>query len=195
MKSIIKISPLLFLGLFFSPEVAHAHLIGGNGLTSGITHPLFGLDHLLAMVAVGIISTQISGKAIWKIPATFVVFMIIGALLAIGGIGMPIAETGIALSILFLGASIAYAKNIPIHLAILCVALFAVFHGHAHGDELPAIASPALYATGFLLSTTLLHIMGVLIGHYAHKTQPTLKLLHYAGAGMSVMGLFFLFGY
>lgn len=195
MKIIIKISLLLLLALFFSPEVAHAHLIGGNGLTSGITHPIFGLDHLLAMVAVGIISTQIGGKAIWKVPATFLTFMIIGALLAIGGIDMSITETGIALSVLFLGASIAFTKNIPTHLAILCVALFAVFHGHAHGNELPTIVSPALYAAGFVLSTALLHIMGVLMGHYARKTKPTLKLLQYAGAGMSVMGLLFLFGY
>jgi len=195
MKHIIKITPLLLLALFASPEAAHAHLIGGNGLASGITHPLLGLDHLLAMIAVGIISMQIGGNAIWKVPATFVSFMVVGVLLAIGGLGMPIAETGIALSVLFLGISIAFAKNIPINWAMLCVALFAIFHGHAHGEELPVIASPALYATGFVLSTTLLHITGVLIGHYARKTRLTLGMLRYAGAGISMMGLLFLFGF
>ncbi len=195
MKSITKIFPLLLLAFFALPEEAHAHLIGGNGLASGITHPFFGLDHLLAMVAVGIISTQIGGKAIWKVPATFVTFMVAGALLAIDGIGMPIAETGIALSVLFLGVFIAFSKNVPINWAMACVALFAIFHGHAHGEELPIIASPALYATGFVLSTTSLHIMGVLIGHYARKTQLTLRMLRYAGAGMGVMGLLFLFGF
>ena len=91
---------LVFLGL---PNTAYGHLIGGNGLASGITHPLLGLDHLLAMVAVGIISTQIGGKAIWKIPATFVSFMVVGGLLGIGGLKIPIAETGIALSVLIFG--------------------------------------------------------------------------------------------
>lgn len=96
-------------------------------------------------------------------------FVVIGALLAMGGMAMPIVETGIALSVLFLGVFIALSKNIPINLAVICVALFAIFHGHVHGYELPVIASPTLYATGFVLSTTLLHIIGVLIGHYARK--------------------------
>lgn len=194
MKTLKRILPILIMGLFALPQGAHAHLIGGNGLVSGVTHPLFGMDHLMAMVAVGIISTQIGSKTIWKVPATFVLFMVVGGLLAISGISLPMVEIGIALSVLLLGIFIAFAKNIPANLAILCVALFAIFHGHAHGTEMPAIAHPALYASGFIASTALLHITGVLIGHYARKTRFTLEVLRYAGVGMSMFGFILLAG-
>lgn len=193
MKPNLKIFPLLLLALFGIPDAAHAHLISGNGLASGITHPLLGLDHLLAMVAVGIISTQIGGKAVWKVPVTFVSFMVIGGLLAIGGLTLPFSESGVALSILFFGIIIALAKKIPINWAVVSVALFAIFHGHTHGEEMPLIANPTLYATGFVLSTTVLHIMGVFMGRYSYKTPLTLKLLRSAGAAMSFAGFLFLF--
>lgn len=195
MKLSLKIFLLSFFALFVLPNAAHAHLIGGKGLASGLTHPLLGLDHLLAMVAVGIISTQIGGKTIWKVPATFVSFMVVGGLLAIGGLAMPIAETGIALSVLLFGIFIALSKKIPVTWAMVGVALFAIFHGHAHGEEMPLIANPAIYATGFVVSTTLLHITGVLVGRYARKTQLTLKLLKYTGVGIGLAGFFFLFGF
>lgn len=178
--------------MFGFVNIAQAHLIGGSGLASGVTHPLLGWDHVLAMVAVGIISTQIGGRAIWKVPATFVSFMVVGGLLATSGFAMPIAQTGIALSVLIFGVVIAFSKKIPINAATVCVALFAIFHGHTHGEEIPLIASPALYTAGFVLSTTALHIMGVLIGHAARKTKRTLALLRYAGAGVSLIGLLFL---
>jgi urease accessory protein len=181
---------IMFIAL---PEQTNAHLIGGNGLASGIAHPLHGIDHLLAMVAVGIISTRMGGKTIWKVPSTFVAFMLVGSLLAIGGIGMPIAETGIALSVLFLGVFIALSKNMPISWVMTCVALFAIFHGHAHGEELTSIANPALYSIGFVFSTTFLHITGILIGHWAKKTRLATGILRYAGACMGVMGILFLF--
>lgn len=193
-KNITKLFPLFLFALLSTPNLAHAHLIGGNGLMSGITHPLFGPDHLLAMVAVGIISTQIGNKAVWKVPATFVTFMIIGGLLAIGGLSMPIAEMGIALSVLFFGVLIAFYKPTSIYLSMLLVAVFAIFHGHAHGEEIPLIANPAFYTIGFVLSTTCLHISGVLIGHYAQKTNFTQKMLQFAGAGISIMGVIFIFG-
>lgn len=180
--------------LFVFPQPASAHLIGGNGIVSGLTHPLFGLDHLLAMVAVGIISVQIGGKAIWQVPTAFVLFMIVGGVFGISGMAMPFTETGIALSVLLLGAAIALSRKIALSFAVLSVALFAVFHGHAHGEEMPIIAHPALYALGFVASTTLLHISGVLIGHYAKRTQLSLKLLKYSGVAVSLFGIYFLFG-
>lgn len=105
--SFYKIILPLVVALFVLPSPAHAHLIGGYGISSGLTHPLFGLDHLLAMIAVGIISTQIGGKAIWQIPATFVLFMIVGGIFGISGLAVPFTEAGIAFSVLFLGAAIA----------------------------------------------------------------------------------------
>jgi len=111
MRSSLNILPILLFALVSLPQVAHAHLIGGSGLASGLNHPLFGLDHLLTMIAAGIIVTQIGGKAVWKVPATFVSFMVMGGLLAITGFAMPIAETGIALSVLAFGVFIAlYTK-------------------------------------------------------------------------------------
>lgn len=194
-KSSLKLLLFLVIILFIFPSPAHAHLIGGNGGSSGLTHPLLGLDHLLAMVAVGIISTQIGGqKGIWVVPSTFVSFMIAGGLMAILGIGLPFVETAIALSVLVLGIAIALSKKILLPWAIICVALFAIFHGHAHGEEIPAIANPALYTAGFVLSTTLLHISGVFIGQHARRTKFSLKMLRYSGVAISLAGLFFLIG-
>jgi urease accessory protein len=194
MKKIAKFFYFLLIGLLILPQGAQAHLIGGNGLASGITHPLFGIDHLLAMIAVGIISTQIGGKAIWKVPATFIIFMVAGGIMAIKGLRVPFIETGIALSVLFFGTLIALSKKTAIRWTMACVAIFAVFHGYAHGTEMPTIAHPALYSVGFVLSTAVLHITGALIGHYAHKTKMTLTILRYAGAGMSMIGIGFLLG-
>lgn len=188
---------LLLIGLFtlFLPQVALAHNIGGSGILSGLSHPLFGLDHLLAMVAVGVISTQVGKKAIWKVPAIFIAFMIIGGFLAISGLPLPGVEIGIALSVLILGVAIALHKTAPTTLAMLLVGLFAIFHGHAHGSEMPLIANAGLYALGFVSSTALLHISGVLIGHFAKKTQVTQGILRFAGAGVGLMGFLFLFSF
>lgn len=190
MKFILSLVTIIVL----LPLTAHAHVIGGNGFSSGATHPLSGPDHLLAMVAVGILSTQIGKKAIWKVPAAFVAFMVIGGMLAISGMRLPIVEQGIALSVLALGIAIAVSRTVPIGWAFAAVALFAVFHGHAHGEEMPLIANPAVYAIGFIVSTALLHISGVLLGQLAFKRRATRALLRYAGAGMGALGVAFLAG-
>jgi urease accessory protein len=193
MKSYLKLLPLFIIILLTCPDTAHAHLIGGNGLMmSGITHPLLGLDHLLAMVAVGIISVRIGGRAMWQVPLTFVSFLIIGGILALLGLNIPLIETGIALSVLICGIAIASAYKIDIQLALICTAFFALFHGYAHGTEIPLIASPALYAIGFTVSTALLHISGIVAGYYASKTELTSKLLKYSGVGIAFTGLYFL---
>jgi urease accessory protein len=103
-------------------------------------------------------------------------------------------ETGIALSVLLLGTVIVFPKKIPLHWAMVCVALFGFVHGFAHGQEIPGIAKPALYALGFLISTALLHLTGVLVGHYAQKARLSNIILQYGGITMSVVGLFLLFG-
>ncbi len=193
MKQYIRIAPLLIITALIYPHAAYAHLIGGNGLYSGLTHPIFGIDHLLAMVAVGIISIQIAGRALWQVPLTFVSFMIAGGVLALLGLHIPLTETGIALSVLLLGIFIAVSGKIPANWAIFCVALFALCHGQAHGAEMPSIVNPILYAIGFVVSTALLHILGIITGYYASKKEITSKLLKYGGAAMAIIGVVFLF--
>ncbi len=176
------------LALLSIPSLVHAHLIGGSGALSGLTHPLLGLDHVLEMIAVGIISVRFAQK-FWVVPATFVTCMVIGGLIAMTGVVIPFVEIGIAISVVVLGVLIAFHKKSSLGLALVLVALFAVFHGHAHGQEMPLIANPAWYAAGFVLSTTALHIFGVILGQYAIKDGLRLRALKAAGAGMALFGM------
>lgn len=188
----------IFFFLFFLTAftvTAQAHLIGGNGFEDGLTHPLFGLDHLLAMVAVGIISTQFKGKWIFIVPAIFVSAMVLGGTLAIAGIGFPAVETGIGISVLVFGTIIAFYRKIPLKWALACIVLFGLVHGHAHGKELPLIADPVLYIAGFILSTAALHLCGVITGHFAKKTVLTTMALRASGALAGLAGLMFLAGF
>ena len=143
--------------------VAEAHTFGsqGAGLMAGLTHPLVGLDHLLAMIAVGIWAGQLGGRAVWLIPLTFVSVMAAAATLASFGLLLPLMEPAIACSVLVLGLLIAGSVRLPTSVGALLVSLFAVFHGYAHGLELPQAGSPILYGAGFVLATALLHSLGV----------------------------------
>lgn len=145
---------------------AQAHTLGahGAGFTAGMTHPFIGLDHLLAMVAVGIWAAQLGGSATWRIPLAFMAMMALGSALALGGMTFPAVETGIASSVLVLGLFIAVAARFPLMTGMLLVGVFALFHGHAHGQELPQAASVLLYSAGFLLATGLLHATGAGLG-------------------------------
>ena len=143
--------------------VAEAHTFGsqGAGLMAGLTHPFVGLDHLLAMIAVGIWAGQLGGRAVWLIPLTFVSVMVAAAALASFGLLLPLIEPAIACSVLVLGLLIAGSVRLPTSVGALLVSLFAVFHGYAHGLELPQAASPILYGAGFVLATALLHGLGI----------------------------------
>ena len=143
--------------------VAEAHTFGsqGAGLMAGLTHPFVGLDHLLAMFAVGIWAGQLGGRAVWLIPLTFVSVMAVAATLASFGLLLPLMEPAIACSVLVLGLLIAGSVRLPTSVGVLLVSLFAVFHGYAHGLELPQAASPILYGAGFVLATALLHGLGI----------------------------------
>ena len=172
------------------PALAQAHTVGGEGgFLSGLTHPVLGFDHFLAMISVGILSSQIGGRAIWTVPSTFVTVMAIGAFIGIKAIGLPMVEYGIALSVLILGIALALEKKLPPVWAMIGVGFFAMFHGHAHGTEMPSIVKPIIYAMGFLLGTAGLHISGVLIGIFANKTAKGHALLRYVGAGISGVGV------
>jgi len=143
--------------------VAEAHTFGsqGAGLMAGLTHPFVGLDHLLAMIAVGIWAGQLGGRAVWLIPLTFVSVMAAAATLASFGLLLPLVEPAIACSVLVLGLLIAGSVRLPTSVGAFLVGLFAVFHGYAHGLELPQAASPILYGAGFVLATALLHGLGI----------------------------------
>jgi urease accessory protein len=143
--------------------VAEAHTFGsqGAGLMAGLTHPFVGLDHLLAMIAVGIWAGQLGGRPVWLIPLTFVSVMAAAATLASFGLLLPLMEPAIACSVLVLGLLIAGSVRLPTRVGALLVSLFAVFHGYAHGLELPQAASPILYGAGFVLATALLHVLGI----------------------------------
>ncbi|NUB25130.1 HupE/UreJ family protein [Azospirillum brasilense] len=145
------------------PNAALAHTFGAHdaGFVHGFMHPVGGWDHLLAMVAVGLWAAQRGGKALWVLPTAFVGAMIGGGLLGLAGIDLPQVELGIVLSVVALGALIALQSRLPLLASAGVVALFAVFHGHAHGAEMPEAAQPLLYGLGFALSTALLHGAGI----------------------------------
>ena len=183
--------PALALAAALVPSVAFAHPGHGDavGFVSGFGHPVGGLDHVLAMVLVGVFAFQLGGRALWLVPATFVLVMAAGGALGMAGIGVPFVETGIALSIVALGAAIAFGVKAPVAVAMAAVGLFAVFHGHAHGAEMPESAAGAAYAAGFMLATALLHAagvgFGVLIGRVGESRGPIVTRLAGAAAGLA----------
>jgi urease accessory protein len=161
---------------------------------SGLTHPVLGLDHLLAMVSVGILSAQIGGKAIWTVPATFVVIMALGGFLGWVDIGLSAIEVGIAFSVLALGTAIAVDRRVPLVAAMSVVGVFAVFHGYAHGAEMPTVAKPVTYALGFMTGTAMLHLAGVVIGDISQHYAKGKIMLRAAGVAIAGTGAFFLLG-
>ncbi|MEJ0092377.1 MAG: HupE/UreJ family protein [Methylocella sp.] len=151
-------------GLIATPALAHTGLGDAHGFAHGFAHPLGGLDHELAMVAVGVFAAQIGGRALWLVPLSFIVLMTFGGALGVAGVAMPFVEICIACSIIALGALIALRVNPPIAAAMGLVGFFALFHGHAHGSEMPAEASGLAYGLGFILATAALHAVGVGLG-------------------------------
>jgi len=183
-----KLFYFLSLSCLFCPTL-FAHSSEGGGFTAGLCHPVLGMDHLLAMISVGILSAQIGGKAIWTVPSTFVGVMLIGGILGIKGIPFFSVELGIACSVIILGIAIAIGKNVPTLIALALVSFFALFHGHAHGTEMPSLAQPAWYALGFTSGTAGIHIAGVLIGVVAEQYRFGPKVLRFAGLIIASIGL------
>lgn len=179
------------LSAWSAGALAHAEVGVAGGLTSGLLHPLFGLDHLLAMVAVGLWGAQLGKPAIYLLPITFPVVMAVGGLLGVAGMPLPFIEVGIALSALALGAMVAANLRPPIWTAALVVGLFAIFHGHAHGTEMPEAANPLAYGIGFVISTGLLHLAGILIGLLI-RWPIGAWIIRGCGAIISCFGAFFM---
>lgn len=148
-----------------SQAFAHADATDlSGGLMSGFLHPISGLDHVVAMVAVGLWGTFLGKPAIWVLPLVFPLVMAFGGALGVAGIEIPSVETGIALSGIVLGLAVTFAIKPPLWLAAFIVGVFAIFHGHAHGAELPNAANPLVYSIGFVISTGLLHLTGIAFG-------------------------------
>jgi urease accessory protein len=183
----------------FAPALALAHenqVIRFGSFLAGFTHPVLGLDHFLAMVSVGIVSSMIGGRAIWTVPGLFVTMMAVGGLLGRteGSIGRTAIEGGIALSVVFLGGVIAGDRRLPLRIVMGAVVFFGFFHGYAHGVEIPNVARPVVYASGFLLGTALIHLAGVLVGEVARRYVAGRGVLRVAGGGFTVTGVLFLLG-
>ena len=188
---------LIAIAISIIPSTVYAHE-GGNmplgGFLSGLVHPVLGYDHLLAMLSVGILSAQIGGRAIWTVPATFVSVMAFGGMLGLIDVGISITELGIAFSLVILGSIIASERRLPVVLAMIGVGFFAIFHGYAHGTEMPQTAEPVAYALGFLTGTALIHIAGVLIGDISKRYQRGPQVLQVGGGLIAIVGLLFVFG-
>jgi len=151
--------------LFALTATAEAHTGGTlGGFVSGFEHPIFGPDHLLAMFAVGVWGAQIGGRSIWELPVAFPLIMAFGGVLGIAGVPLPHVELWIGLSVLGLGLAIATVWRPLEIVSIACVGLFAIFHGHAHGAELPNAADPVAYGVGFVIATGLIHVLGIGFG-------------------------------
>ncbi len=190
------IATLAISALFIAfTSVANAHESTGmtGGLISGFMHPILGWDHVAAMVAVGLWGAFLGSPAIWILPVVFPLVMALGGALGVLGVPIPAVETGIAASAVVLGAMIAFAIRPPIWVAAIIVGAFAVFHGHAHGTELPSAANPLAYSLGFVLSTGLLHLSGIAFGLLVR--WPAGKIAVQTGGGLiALAGVGFLTG-
>lgn len=168
----------LFCYLLLVPSAeAHSFSTETTGLIQGLIHPFLGLDHLLAMIAVGIWAGQLGGKSVWLLPLSFLSAMVIGSGLGYLGLALPVVEPMIASSVLALGLMIVSAVRLSMLTAMLLIAWFALFHGAAHGLELPSNASPMLYGLGFVVATGLLHFLGIGLGQSSRHYQSIQRLL------------------
>lgn len=182
-------APLILLACA-SPALAHTGH-GASGFVHGVVHPLGGIDHMLAMVAVGLYAAMIGARALWIVPTTFLGAMAIGGVMGIAGFTLPYAEIGIAVSVIVLGLAVALRVSLPTFAAIALAGVFAIFHGHAHGAEMPQSLSGYEYAAGFLLATALLHAIGIAAGLTAGRLAERggWRVAQTAGAAMAFAGV------
>lgn len=179
---------------FVEPAAAHEQTGLGEGFVSGFLHPFLGIDHLIAMVAVGLWGAQLGNPAIWLLPITFPLVMAIGAVIGVLGVTLPVVELGIALSAVALGVLVAANLRPHLIIAALVVGFFAVFHGYAHGTELPQSANPLFYGAGFVIATGLLHLSGILIGVLI-KWPMGAKVVRLCGCCIAILGAYYMVGH
>jgi urease accessory protein len=190
-STVLRPFTMLLLGAFATPALAHIEGGQATGFLTGFAHPISGLDHVLAMVAVGLWGAQLGLPAIWILPVTFPIVMALGALLGLLGIPLPGVEIGIAASAIVLGTAVLTGRRAPLFVAAAIVGLFAIFHGHAHGTELPPGENGLLYSLGFVIATGCLHAIGIAIGA-VHRWPSGQVALRVAGGVIGLAGVFFL---
>lgn len=195
MKRILSLALLAFM---VAPGAALAHTGVGatHGFVHGLMHPVGGLDHVLAMVAVGVLAATLGGPALWLIPASFVVMAAVGGLIGAGHLALPYVEIGIAVSVIVLGVVVALRAKLPTALAMAMVGLFGLYHGFAHGAEMPVDASGLAYGLGFLGATIALHAAGIGLGLGINSlgSRPAARLAQVGGTAMAVAGVALLVG-
>lgn len=186
---------IIALPLVLVAGAAQAHTGVGptTGFLSGLAHPIFGPDHLLAMVAVGLWAALLGGRAMWLVPAAFVGVMAAGGALALAAVGLPLVEVMIVASVMALGGLVAARVKVSAAVGMAIVAAFAVFHGHAHGMEMPANVSGLLYFGGFALATASLHGLGLAIGLLAGRLREGVAV-RAAGGAIAAAGVLLLVG-
>jgi urease accessory protein len=179
--------------LVLLPHYAWAHVNSGEagGFLTGMLHPVSGLDHVIAMLAVGLWGAQLGAPAMWLLPVVFPMMMACGGCLGLMGIPLPGVEVGIALSAIVLGLMVLAEARVKLQLAMVLVAFFAIFHGHAHGTELPAGQSGLLYSIGFVAATGCLHGVGIAVG-LIHRWKAGRLALRGAGSIVCAGGMYFL---
>jgi urease accessory protein len=183
---------LPLLTVFLLPTLAQAHPgIPGHthGFANGLAHPVTGLDHICAMVAVGLWAAQRGGRALWLVPSVFVLVMALGGALGIAAVPIPFVEPGIAASVLVLGVLIAAAVRLPLPASALLVGAFAIFHGYAHGAAMPGSASGLACGLGFVAATVSLHLLGIGLGLLAQRFASA-RLVRYAGGAIAACGVY-----
>jgi urease accessory protein len=181
----------VFVSVLATSAQAHSGTGLVGGIQSGLLHPLSGPDHMLAMLSVGLWGAILGRPLVVALPVVFPTMMAIGGVLGILGVPIPPVEIGIAASVIILGSVIGFALKPPAVVAVLLVAIFALFHGYAHGQELPSAADPVGYSVGFVLATGALHLAGVGLGFVVLQSAG-LKVLRAIGAGIAMMGIWFL---
>jgi urease accessory protein len=182
---------LLLLLAWAQPALAHTQKGEAAGFLAGFRHPISGLDHVLAMVAVGLWGAQLGAPAVWLLPVAFPMVMAVGGMLGLMGVALPGIEYGIAASAILLGAAVMFEARPPLAVAAALVGFFAIFHGHAHGTELPPGQSALLYSMGFVVATGCLHAAGIAIGT-VHRWSWGQNVLRVAGAVVAVGGIIFM---
>ncbi len=214
-SNIIKKNYFLILLIFLSTDLKAHTFVGMVGYYDGLSHPVLGFDHFLAMISVGIISAQIGGKAVWKIPGLFVLIMFLGGLIGIyaeinemmeslnlNEIGNKIyfsdflykfIEIGILISVIILGFIISLNAKISKKIIMLSVGVFGFFHGSAHGLEMPQAVNPIFFALGFISGTIILHLFGVIVGYLATKTKASNIFLKILGVVFSFIGIYYFY--
>ena len=184
----------VLLGATASAAEAHIGVGGTAGFAHGFSHPFSGLDHLLAMVTVGLFAAKLGGRAWWLVPAAFLTMMAAGGALGISGVGLPFVEIAIALSVIVLGTAVAVQWSLPLSAAMALAGFFAVFHGHAHGAEMPVSASGLSYALGFISATASLQAIGIGLGIALLAKAYSHRLAQLGGGAMALAGLGILTG-